>query len=88
MESIELSLADVELPPQVRLKLAELQNASLADLKIWLSFRGDSGKATDTAVKCRTKYVYVYLYMSFTYKLFYVHCLFEMVYKAIRNIIM
>ena len=57
LESMKLSFTDVELPPQVHLKLKDLPNASLADLKIWLSFRGDSIKATDTAVKCRTKYV-------------------------------
>ena len=57
MEFIKLSLQDIELPPQVRLTLVELQNASLADLKIWLNFRGDSMKATDTVTKCRTKYV-------------------------------
>mgnify|MGYP003334809187 CR=1 FL=1 len=53
---MKLSFTDVELPPQVHLKLKDLPNASLADLKIWLSFRGDSMKATDTAVKCRTKF--------------------------------
>ena len=38
LESIKLSLDDVELPPQVRLaELTELQNASLADLQLWLS---------------------------------------------------
>ena len=47
---MKLSFTDVELPPQVHLKLKDLQNASLADLKIGLSFSGDSMIATDTAI--------------------------------------
>lgn len=57
LNSVQLTLDDIELPPQVKMTKDDIPFASLSDLRTWLAFRGDSLKNTSITTECKVKYV-------------------------------